>query len=61
MVRAIRFGEPHRATGELAYHVLEVMHAFHEASESGEYARVGSTFDRPPAPLPAQSVFGGAP
>ena len=32
MARAIREGRPHRASGELAYHVLDVMAAFEEAS-----------------------------
>jgi predicted dehydrogenase len=52
MARAIRTGRPHRASGELAYHVLDVMHAIHEASREDRHVRVTSDFARP-APLPA--------
>jgi predicted dehydrogenase len=42
---------PHRAGGDLAYHVLEVMHAVHTASDTGRHVDIESTCDRP-APLP---------
>jgi len=48
---AVRSGRPHRASGELAYHVLDLMHAFLEASESGQHIVVQSTCTRP-GPLP---------
>jgi predicted dehydrogenase len=48
---AARSGRPHRASGDLAYHVLDLMHAFLEASESGQHIVVQSTCTRP-APLP---------
>ena len=51
MACALRSGRDHRANGELAYHVLDVMHAFHEASEQGRHVQVQSTCRRP-APLP---------
>ena len=51
MVRAIRSGRPHRASGALAYHVLEVMLAFDKSSESGQHVEIESTVERP-APLP---------
>ncbi|MCC6445275.1 MAG: Gfo/Idh/MocA family oxidoreductase, partial [Armatimonadetes bacterium] len=35
MAYALRSGRPHRASGELAYHVLDTMHAFHDASREG--------------------------
>ena len=35
MAHAIRSGRPHRASGELAFHVLEVMEAFQRSSDSG--------------------------
>ena len=35
MAEAIRQGRQHRANGEMAYHVLDIMHAFHEASDHG--------------------------
>ncbi len=33
MAHGILNGRPHRANGELAYHVLEAMHAFHDSSD----------------------------
>jgi predicted dehydrogenase len=37
MAEAIEQGCPHRASAELAYHVLDVMHGIHEAAETGKY------------------------
>jgi predicted dehydrogenase len=51
MAYALRSGRPHRASGELAYHVLDVMHAFHDSSEQGRHIELQSTCERP-APLP---------
>jgi predicted dehydrogenase len=47
MAEAISEGRPHRASGELAYHVLEIMHGFHDASASGIYYNLKSTCERP--------------
>ena len=47
----IRSGRPHHANGELAYHVLDIMHAFHDASREGRHIELSSTCKRP-APLP---------
>jgi predicted dehydrogenase len=44
MAQAITTGQPHRASGEMAYHVLDVMHGFHDASASGTYYEVKSSF-----------------
>ncbi len=52
MVSAIRAGRAHRASGELAYHVLDIMHAIHDASDTGAHVSLQSTCERP-APLPA--------
>jgi hypothetical protein len=49
MARAIREGRPHRAQGELAYHVLDIMVCTAESSERGELVPVDSTVQ--PAPL----------
>ncbi len=46
---AMQVGRPHRANGELAHHVLDIMQAFHEASESGTHVELTSTCDRPAA------------
>lgn len=47
MASAIRSKRPHRASGEMAFHVLEIMHAIHEASDTGRYVRLKSTMTRP--------------
>jgi len=47
MALAINEARPHRACGELAYHILEVMHGFHDASSSGKYYDVKSSCERP--------------
>lgn len=51
MAYAIRSGRSHRANGDLTYHVLEAMHAFHKASDNEMTAIMLSTVERP-APLP---------
>lgn len=51
MAYAIQSGRPHRAGGDLAFHVLDAMHAFHEASDLGKYVTLESTCERP-AKLP---------
>lgn len=51
MAKAIQTGRKHRANGQLAYHVLEAMHGFHDASEQGIHYMMKSTCERP-APLP---------
>ncbi|MGI6706597.1 MAG: Gfo/Idh/MocA family protein [Clostridia bacterium] len=51
MAYAIRSGRPHRANGGLAYHVLDIMHGFHDASDSGSHYELASTCEQP-APLP---------
>ena len=57
MAYAITTGRAHRASGEMAYHVLDIMHAFGEASESGQHVTVQSTCARP-APLPMGLLAG---
>ncbi len=52
LVRARRAGRAHRASGELALHVLEVMERILAAAESGCHQAVTSRVERP-APLPA--------
>ncbi|WP_256758900.1 Gfo/Idh/MocA family protein [Cohnella sp. WQ 127256] len=51
MAKAIQTGRKHRANGEMAYHVLEAMHGFHDASEQGTHYMMKSTCEKP-APLP---------
>lgn len=49
---AIQSGRPHRANGEMANHVLEAMHGFHDAASSGVRYDMRSTCERP-APMPS--------
>ena len=46
----LRSGAPHRASGELALHVLEIMHAVSTASATGAHVAIESAPARP-APL----------
>ena len=48
---ALRSGRPHRASGELAYHVLDIMESIHDASREGKQVRLKSKCKQP-APLP---------
>jgi predicted dehydrogenase len=49
LARALGRGRPHRANGQLAFHVLDVMESLLAAAESGESVRIGSTCERPAA------------
>ena len=49
MAEAMRAGHRHRAHGDMAYHVLDIMHAIHEASETGRHIELGSTMQQPAA------------
>ncbi len=42
MARAISEGREHRASGIVAYHVLEAMHAFERSSREGRHVELGS-------------------
>ncbi len=53
MVRAIRAGAAHRASGELALHVLEMMTAIERSAASDAFVPVESRFDTP-SPLEPQ-------
>lgn len=52
MARALRTGRPHRATGELGYHVLDTMVAAQDSAARGEFVAVDSTV----APIEAVPV-----
>jgi predicted dehydrogenase len=49
MARAIRSDEPHRATGDLAYHVLDTMVSVIESVETGAFIDVNSSAAIAPA------------
>ena len=47
MAEAIDENRPHRASGELAFHVLDIMHGIHDASETGRHIKLKSKCKRP--------------
>ncbi|RPJ52458.1 MAG: gfo/Idh/MocA family oxidoreductase [Chloroflexi bacterium] len=49
MAYGLRSGRPHRASGEMTNHVLEIMHAIHDASRTGCHVNLTSTCQRPAA------------
>lgn len=49
MARAIRTGAPHRANGDVGYHVLDVMLAAEESAEDGTFVDVASSAGQPEA------------
>jgi predicted dehydrogenase len=57
MAQAIRRGRAHRASGELAFHVLEVMEAVQRSSEEGRHITIESKPARP-AMLPTSLAKG---
>jgi predicted dehydrogenase len=50
MASAVRTGRAHRASGEVALHVLEIMQAFDVSSAAGEHVAMRTACERP-APL----------
>jgi predicted dehydrogenase len=57
MAQSIRQGRPHRASGELAFHALEVMEAFQKSSDLAAAIAIASRPDRP-EPMPARLKTG---
>jgi predicted dehydrogenase len=53
MIEGIQTGQPHRASGELGYHVLDVLLGLEEVVASGEVVEITSRVDRP-APVAGQ-------
>jgi predicted dehydrogenase len=49
MARSIQADEPHRASGEMALHVLEAMLSFDRSSDSNSAVTLGTTVDQPMA------------
>jgi len=52
LAAALEHSRPPRASGERAYHVLDIMHALHESSAEGRRVLLESSVERP-SPLPA--------
>ncbi|MEM8534596.1 MAG: Gfo/Idh/MocA family oxidoreductase [Chloroflexota bacterium] len=57
MAYALLHNRPHRASGDLAMHVLDTMHAFEEASMTGQHITLTSGCDQPAA-LPSDLAPG---
>ena len=51
MAKSVRNQRPIRASGEMGYHVIEVIHALHQASAEGQHIELSSTCLQP-QPLP---------
>jgi len=51
MAYGLRSSRPHRASGALANHVLDIMHAIHDAAKAGRTVTLASRCEAP-APLP---------
>jgi predicted dehydrogenase len=49
LARALRCGGPHRASGEIALHVLEIMEAIERSISGGSFEPVRTTFRAPDA------------
>ncbi|MET1031582.1 Gfo/Idh/MocA family protein [Domibacillus tundrae] len=47
MAEAIESGETPRANGDMAYHVLEIMHGIHHSSDYGQHYQMDSTCEKP--------------
>jgi predicted dehydrogenase len=52
---AIQEGRPHRASGDLALHVLETMLSFEKSSTEGRHVALESSPERP-APMPTEGL-----
>lgn len=49
MAQALLSGRPHRANGDLAYHVLDIMESIHDAAQAGRHVELQSSCVRPAA------------
>lgn len=49
MAHGLAAGRPHRANGQLAYHVLDVMHAIGDSSDTDQHVQIESRCERPAA------------
>lgn len=56
MACAVREGRPHRASAEMAAHVLEILDGIVASSSSKRYVQLTSTFERP-KPLTCEEIF----
>jgi len=47
MAKTIVSGGQHRANGKMAYHVLDIMQSFHDASKLGKHIEITSSCEQP--------------
>lgn len=57
LANAVAQNRPHRASGELAMHALDIMHAFHDAAAEKREVTLQTTCQRP-APLALENLAG---
>ena len=57
MAYAVRTGRPHRASGEQAFAVLDLMQGFLDSARDGRAIDISAPYQRP-APMPAHLPFG---
>lgn len=63
MAWSLRKSEPHRASMEMAYHALEILHSIVASGESRRFKTISSTFDLPnalPSGFPGESYLGAS-
>lgn len=56
MVQAMHSGRIHRANGEMAYHVLDVIESFMQSSREGRHITLNSTCARPEPFAPGEHI-----
>ena len=56
LAAAVGEGRPHRANGEVAYHVLDLMHSLLEANRDGRHMSPESTCEQP-APRQPEEIY----
>ncbi len=57
MAKAIQAQRPQRASGEMAYHVLDIMQSIHEASTQSRHIELSGTCERPAPLLPGMRTL----
>ncbi len=57
MAYALLEGRQNRCNGDMAFHVLDIMHAIHDASDKGKAIKLKTTCKRP-APMPMNPLRG---
>lgn len=57
MADGLRNGRYHRVNDQIAYHVLDLMWAFHDAAAAQQQIMLNSSCERP-QPMPSEPIFG---